>query len=233
MRIVTLSLLFGLFLALFAASCKKDCSCGIPPSSNVAISFRDLEVGQRAYYLGLLGENYFNSSTNDFVYTDDTLVLSVVGEDSIGYKVTESVHYNGDVDNWMVPDKDSTYVYYLKVENDTLRILPAGTKHVASRIFDYVVQTTGLPLALFSERTINISGWKTDSGYCECRWTGYDDEYHQFGAYYSMLNVLIENSPMALDGPGRTFVYAADAGLVRFSTYSWWTQSGYGWDLLP
>lgn len=233
MRIVTLSLLFGLFLVLFAASCKKDCSCGVPPSSNVTISFRGLEVGQRSYYLGLLGEKYFNSSTNDFVYTDDTLILSVVGKDSIGFKVTESVHYYGDVDNWMAPDKDSTYVYYLKVENDTLHIIPAGTKHVASRIFDYVLYNEGLPLALFSDQTINITGWKTDLGYCECRREGYDDQHQQFGVDYSMLNVLIENSPMALDGPGRTVVYSADAGLVRFSTYSWWTQSGYGWDLLP
>jgi hypothetical protein len=54
-----------------------------------------------------------------------------------------------------------------------------------------------------------------------------------FGVNYPFLNVLVENSPMATDRNGETYVYNKTAGLVRFSTYSYWTDGGPGWDLLP
>ncbi len=55
---------------------------------------------------------------------------------------------------------------------------------------------------------IEIQGWKTNLGYCECRRTGYAEDYNLFGKNYATLNVLINNAPMAFDGNGETYVYS-------------------------
>ena len=65
------------------------------------------------------------------------------------------------------------------------------------------------------------------------RYEGYTENYTLFGKTYGFLNVIVENSAMALDGNGETYVFSKPCGIVRSSTYSWWTQEGYGWDLLP
>ena len=49
---------------------------------------------------------------------------------------------------------------------------------------------------------------------------------------YENLNISIQNAIMAVDGPGTTYIYSNLNGMVRTSHYSWWTQSGFGWDLL-
>ena len=88
-------------------------------------------------------------------------------------------------------------------------------------------------MADISTPKFDMPGWKTNLGYCECRRTGYLEDYNLFGRAYQRLNVLVDNSPMATDGNGETYVYSKFYGIVRYSTYSWWTQDGYGWDLLP
>jgi hypothetical protein len=80
---------------------------------------------------------------------------------------------------------------------------------------------------------VDILGWKTSLNYCECRQQGYAEDYTLFGKTYDRLNVIVENSAMAWDGNGMTYAFSKGTGIVRFSTYGWWTQSGYGWDLLP
>ncbi len=221
-------------LLIFLSGCCKDDST-LPTDSKVErIQFNKLAVGQSSSYLGLLGENYYLSTTDDFVYTDDTLVLTVVAHDAQGYKVAETLHYNGDVDTWMAAEKDSVYHYYIEIKNDSLFIRPtASATYVRSRMFDYWANQSGLPLAEIADPAIQISGWKTDLPYCECDRTGYAENYSLFGQNYDRSNVVVANSHMAFDGPGSTYVYSPKHGIVRFSTYGWWTQSGYGWDLLP
>ena len=100
-------------------------------------------------------------------------------------------------------------------------------------VFGYQISKQGLPLVNIVTPKVEILGWKTSLNYCECRQTGYTENYTLFGKTYPRLNVLVENSSMAVDGNGETYVYSKSNGIVRFSTYSWWTQSGVGWDLLP
>lgn len=233
MRSFYLLLLFaGLagVILLFPA-CEKDCYVHYE-SGGKNINFQQLAVGQSARYLGLLGEKYYMASTDDYGYTDDTLVLTIVAQDANGFKVAEALHYQGDVDNG-IADKDSTYYYYFQVQSDTLQIMPFGPGQVKSRIFTYFLRQQGLPLKTITGQKVVITGWKTSLPYCECRQEGYAENYGLFGVAYDTLNVLVDNSFMAVDGPGQTYVYSAASGIVRFSTYSWWTQSGYGWDLLP
>lgn len=227
-------LLLLLLLAVIALnSCKKDCPELPAPITGDGIRFDHLAVGQTARYLGLLGENYYLPSTDDFAYANDTLLLKIVAQDVNGFKVAESLHYVGDVDDWMAQEKDSIYFYYLKVETDTLKVKPASGIYLNSRLFTYWAQERGIPLNKITKEQVSIAGWKTSFNYCECRQEGYAVDYELFGQTYEYLNVIVENSFMAVDGPGETYVFSKNYGIVRFSEYGWWTQAGYGWDLLP
>lgn len=219
-------------MLLLASGCKKESCAPGPPLNTNPVKFDQLAVGQVSHYIGLLGENYFENGAGTFTYTDDTLVIEVVSRDAHGYKIAESLRYVGDIDPWMGFERDSVYTYYLNVRNDSLIVSPIGTDYLKSRIMGYPFQSAGLSLLPVSGPKVNLTGWKTDLSYCECFREGYVENYTLFGTTYDRLNVVIDNSPMALDGNGATYVYAPDHGIVRFSTYGWWTQSGYGWDLL-
>ena len=227
------SLLFLILLSVALFCCKKE----NPPSESQPVSnhirFDALSVGQVSRYLGLTGEMYF-SDIDSFVYRNDTLRLEIIEKDAEkGFKVAETMQHNGAVHPWLDAAKDETYYYYLKVENDTLRISPHNNTYVNSRIFTYEMSGQGLPLKEYDALQIMLTGWKTNLEYCECRREAYTEYHILFDKTYDRLNVLVENTPMTFDGNGMTYAYSKKAGIVRFSTYSWWTQEGIGWDLLP
>lgn len=230
--------LFFFLLLLFATillspSCTRCPEMEDPVTSAGPIRFDQLSVGQRSRYIGLEAENYHSGDGSEFTYSDDTLVLEIVGQDAQGFKVAETLHYVDSVSNWHEYDRDSTYLYYLTVIGDTLRLTPVGAPYFRSRLFVYYASSDGLPLANFGDMEVAIKGWKTDLPYCECRKTGFTKDYTLFGESYPLLNVLLDNTSMQVDGPGHTYVYSAEDGVVKFSQYSWWTSTGYGWDLLP
>jgi hypothetical protein len=217
--------------AVLLHACKKD---PISFPAGGGIRFDSMAVGQSARYVCLFGENYVSVTSGDFVYTDDTLVMEIVAQDANGFKVAERLRYAGTVHAWMADEPDETYYYYLSTENDSLQLKPASAGLLRSRIFSYGMTTKRkLPLTDITTNPVAIAGWKTAFPYCECRQEGYALDYSLFGQTYDRLNVVVENSDMAVDGPGETYIYAPQYGIVRFSIYSWWTQSGYGWDLLP
>lgn len=230
MKFIRIALL--LLIPVIWSACHKDGSPNPTPNNGERINFANLQVGQTSRYLGLNGNGY--ASVEDiFDYSDDTLNLVITGHDNQGYLVKESLDYQGDLNPWLVPDKDSVYQYYLNARNDTLRITPRNGNFVFSRIFAYLINKQGIPLQSITQQKLAIGGWKTDLPYCECRQIGYAENYMLFGTAYTRLNIIVENSDMALDGNGETYMFSPEAGIVRASTYSWWTQNGIGWDLLP
>ena len=226
-----------IFFALFAllSACKKESLVDVPEPASSRIRFDLPAVGQVSKYLNLAGEMYYSSDNSQFVYLDDTLQLEIVAKDANGYKVAETLHYVDGVYSWLEQDKDSTYYYYLRIVNDTLyaSVASPDISYLRSRIFGYYTAQTGLPLKQIDAPKVEILGWKTSFNYCECRQEGFAENYKLFGKVYDRLNVIVENSSMAFDGNGETYVFDKPFGIVRFSTYSWWTQSGYGWDLIP
>lgn len=205
----------------------------MPLPINNHIRFDALEVGQTAQYIGLNGSAYFFENMS-FEYSDDTLRLEIVDKDAKGYKVAESLHYVGYVHPWLNVWRDNVFYYYLLVSNDTLRVSPVNSgEYLYSRIFAHQISQTGLPLAKITSPEVEILGWKTSFPKCECRQQGFAENYNLFGQTYSQLNVIVENTAMAWDWNGETYVFAKPHGIVRFSTYTPWTGEGYGWDLLP
>ena len=216
-------------LMLFFTAC-----CPEPEDiSSNPVHFDNLAVGQKSRYLLLSGDDYYLQDSFNFDYLDDTLTLEIVDLNNEGFKVKETMQYTGDTHAYLQGEKDSVYYYYFNVVNDTLRITKSGSLWVNSRIFGYNSAQNGLPLIDYTDHPVEIKGWKTSFPYCECFNSGYTEHYEQFGIHYDRLNVWLQNSPMSFDGSGSTFLYSNTHGIVRMSTYSWWSQSGFGWDLLP
>lgn len=224
---------FCFFLLVSALFSCRDRRESLLPDPGAHIRFNDMQIGQTSRYLRFSGENYYDPNNFNFIYLADTLVLRIIGADANGYLVEEkltpgSACLNGGV---FLPDADSTFVNYWKIENDTVSL------HAANGAFwpysHFVYGAFALPLASFTEPSVEITGWKTNHSYTESYWTAVDPAYTLFGHFYADLNVLTDNRPMATDGPGALFVYNPENGIVKTASYSWWTQTGEGWDLLP
>ena len=97
----------------------------------------------------------------------------------------------------------------------------------------YHIKTYGLPLKTIPAPQVEITGWKISFPSWSERYEGYTENYMLFERTYPYLNVIVENSAMALDANGETYIFSKPFGIVRASTYSWWTSTGYGWDLIP
>ncbi len=227
--------IFFLSLLAFLSACKKDEPYYAPQSVPGHIRFDTLAVGQVSRYLCLNGRHYYTISFDGyFEYTDDTLQLEIVAQDANGFKVAETLHYAGAVNTWIDgPWMDSTYYYYLRVSNDTLRIIPVNTNYAYSRIFAFHARHDGIPLQKKESVEVKIKDWRTTFPSYADRFEGHVENYTQFGKTYDYLNVIVENSGMAADGNGETYIFSKPFGIVRFSTYGSWTGEGYGWDLLP
>lgn len=225
--------LFALLVTLF--SCKKDSPSDEPQPVSNRIRFDALAVGQTSKYLGLNGYGYLSANfVSYFEYSDDTLQLEIIAKDDNGFKIAETLHYVGDVHTWLDGSwQDSTFYYYLLVSDDTLRFKPIGTSYVRSRIFKGYISRNGLPLGKIESPKVEIKDWRTTFPSWAKRWEGYTENYTLFGKTYERLNVIEENTAMALDAPGDTYIFEKPFGIVRASTYSSWTNDGYGWDLLP
>ena len=230
------SLLLALLALLYA--CKKDDAPDVlrPQATTPGqIRFDALAIGQVSHYLGLNGHHYHPAIVDSpFEYTDDTLRLEIVAQDANGYKVAETLHYVGEVNTWIDGSlMDSTFYYYLRVSNDTLHFTPIGSPYVFSRIFRNPVSRNGLPLGKIESPKVEIKDWRSTFPSWAKRWEGYTENYTLFGKTYDHLNVIVENTAMAVDGPGETYVFSKPYGIVRFSEYGGWPQAGYGWDLIP
>lgn len=229
-----------LFLSMLTvlSACQKDDPYNVPQPVSNRIRFDALAVGQVSRYIGLNGYGYHPAIINSyFEYTDDTLHLEIVAKDDNGYKVAETVHYVGDVDTWLNGSwADSTFFYYLYLSDDTLRFSPIDTWNIRSRIFRGHATRYGLPLEKITSPEVEIKDWRTSFPSWSRRWEGYTENYTLFGHTYEHLNVIVENTAMALDAPGETYVFSKSFGIVRASTYGYWTSEGYdgyGWDLIP
>jgi hypothetical protein len=234
MRLQQSFLLLLLLLGTVWTSCKKMDEPPTPEPENPyeQMDLSQMAVGQKSKYVILSANNYNNPDDNTFQYHNDTLVMEIIASDANGFKIKESLKYNESVISSLDSHKDSIFYYYLQLDNDTIRAKPISGNWVESRFWVLYGQTTGLPVSAFSGPSVQILGWKTNLPYCECKKLGKIDSFTLFDENYTNLNLIRDDSDMALDGPGRTYVYDAKR-VVRFTLVSWWTQEGYGFDLVP
>ncbi len=197
------------------------------------IRFDSLAVGQRSRYLGFDGYKACTGDGLNFIYSNDTLVLEIVGQDANGFKVAETLHYVDTVSVWYNQHIDTTYYYYLTVEHDSLHVTLSGAQTSRSRLFSNYKRSDGLYLVPLSDSEVTITGWQTAPFCCSCWRDDFTRNYDLFGRVYPHLNVMTQDKDTNLDHPGYTYVYSARYGIVKYKIYYPWTNSGYGWDLLP
>lgn len=233
MKIQPFLLLSGLVL-LAISSCYK----GSEENPTVISSFFNpirpgaMQVGQKSRYVLLKGENYYDASAYDqFQYLPDTLIVEITAQDGSDFTFKE-YFTNGSLPTgypgYIMYDSNAV-TYTARVENDTFKAKLNSTQY--SRFFHF--GNVSLPLAHISSNPTTIKGWKTTLPYSESYIAAHTTNYVLFGENWPFLNIIVNNTSMAYDGPGVTFVYEANAGIARTTSYSWWTQSGYGFDYLP
>lgn len=192
-----------------------------------------LAIGQNARYVLFSGEDYYLPGNYGATYLPDTLLLTVVDQDQNGFLMEEKLSPGSASRNGAehVRDADSTFFYYWLLKDDSLFMKPrAGALWINSH---FTHNDFALPLQPVMQPVVQIIGWKTDHAYCECYWTATDPKYTFEGVTYEDLNILTDNRGMQVDGPGSWYAYSARYGIVKTASYSWWTQTGFGWELLP
>ena len=226
-----------LILILGLISCGDDVvQKGIVP--NELINFKSMAIGQSSTYIGFQGERYFQvGSEFQFEYNPDTLVVEIVEKIDGRYLWRESLTEGSDMyesrdvtsfEFWVTPQTDGIFIELDETEewyNGFLwRFFGFG--------FSDGHTSQLLPFELSEPTPVDIIGWKTTAPYAERYSEHFDNSYQNFGLNYGFVNVIIANEEMQLDGPGKTYVWNEEYGMIRSYSVSWWTQDGYGWDLL-
>ena len=227
-----------LFVLLFISCNKSDeisllCNdeqVNIDPNQ---MDFCNLKTGQKFRYILLVANGYYSQDSTNFIYTGDTLELEILDYDNEKYLISEKISpwsnmmINSDEYYWNV--KDSVYSNYWLIRNDSLVI---ESKHAYVRSHLMFIFLPKLSLKEFDGEEVQITGWKTSFPYTESNHELFTKNYTLLGENYERLNIHINNSFMQADGPGYTTIFSKEYGIVRTSTYSWWTGEGIGWDKL-
>lgn len=222
------------FLIATGISCTKsddDCACADPQVEEG--NFLDnLRIGDKLYYSMLLGENYHDQTEEIYNYTGDTLELEVLAKSANGVEISQRITPGS---NMMVSDTanyysnpDSVYVNTWKILGDSLFV-----ESDAAYFQTHLLSVSRMKFSDYTEPEVELTGWRTSYDYSESNAQLYTTDYTLFGQHYDTLSVYIHNQPMSYDGNGSTIVFSKSDGIVRSSTYGWWTQSGYGWHLIP
>ncbi len=219
-----------LILFVFCVSCSKDDDpqiCSNPPIASQNF-LEAMHIGDKLYYTLLLGQNYYEPESDVYHYTGDTLELEVLNISTAGVVISERITAGS---NMMTDSttyywyKDSVYTNIWNIVGDSL-FLESDAAYFES----HLLSVARLKFSDYSEEEVELTGWRTSYSYVEANAQLFTTDYTLFGHHYDSLSVYIYNEPMTYDGNGSTAVYSKAQGIVRSSTYGWWTQSGYGWD---
>jgi hypothetical protein len=225
-----------LFIALFSSCRKNDeiCCDNIPTTRDtVLMNLSELKSGQKFRYILLTANGYYERDSIRYTYTGDTLELEILTAENQKYLISEKITPGSTMmtgnDRYYWNNKDSIYYNYWFIRNDSLVIVPRYKHFNSHLIFNYdgkfsLRESTG--------KEVLINGWKTTYPYIESDISLFTKNFTLLGNFYNRLNIYINNSSMAADGPGNTTIYSKEYGIVRTSKYSWWTGRGIGWDKL-
>ncbi len=180
------------------------------------------------YFSLLRGKDYNAGDGSEFTYSGDTLELEILETTDAGTLISERITPGSNMmaeSTTYYRNKDSVYTNYWRIEGDSLFVAIPGPLPTSHLLF-----APRLKFSDYTEPEVEMVGWRTSYDYSESDAQLYTTDYSLFGMHYDTLSVYIHNSPMGFDAFGSTTVYDREAGIVRSSTYGWWTQTGIGWD---
>lgn len=201
------------------------------------VELRDLRVGQGQRYVGFSTSGFPTHTNPNISHTTDTLIQKVVKEDDNGFLIAEYLTDNSisrTTFNGPTSDPDSVFRYYLRVENDTVQVLPKeGEGQVRSHFFGFSINGNHPILALNAPATPDVTeSW--DGEFCgACEKTAFIGEWEVFGAEYTNLRAHLDNRDVQVDGLGLFHIYRPEGGLLRGAFNNPFLNEGRGWDRLP
>ncbi len=223
-----LFLFFSLFLLY---NCNKE-EVVVPPSEincTNCLNFNELELGQQSKYLNFVGESRIEDNPS-FDYTDDTLVVKVIGVNGGFFLIEEHFAEN--------PDSSWNYEISLQADKVVFRFpeWPVDPNYTlnSSMLLQQYSHLFELPMTIVDGKIGDMNGWEVvfDSSCNTAPCYGTIENYEQFGFSFPKLNVFHDYGPMAFDGAGIFFFYHNDFGIVRSVSVGSWIPKGWGWDLI-
>ena len=220
--------------------CKKDEV--VEQAGPSGIDILKMEVGQFNLYHAYTGENYYTpEGVNDFSYVDDTLKVEIIDKNGEEYLWKETYTLLSKSVIEQEPEALKEFTYWVSIDGDSIQIREAvENMYYSHLLYSFSLNSWNLisgkfkiPLNPAEEEETNVEGWKTTSSYHESYKEYYDPETIIKNTNYGKAHVIADNVPMQGDGNGKTYVFNSEHGLIRTFTYSWWTSTGNGFDLIP
>lgn len=215
-------------------SCKKDPIETISNEPKGKISFAYPKIGQQTKFVLFRGEDIKDNANFSFEYLQDTLVLTIVGQDDNGFVIQEkltdgSISLHGQNN---VGYADETTEYYMYYEDSEVKFKRKGERYFNRVFFVAERAAKGLSLLPIMMPELQTKGWKTTMPFDKQYHDAMVKEHEQQDKIYEDLNVVIDNRPMQDNLPGFTHIYNDVDGLVRSFEYSDYDGKGYGWEVL-
>ena len=201
------------------------------------LELRNLALGQGQRYLGFTTNGFPTHTNQTLTYTTDTLVQKVVREDDNGFLIAEYLtEFSASRSTFDGPtaDPDSVFRYYLRVEDDTLRILPTeGDAQLRSHFFGFAINGNYPSLALDAPTEPDVTAsW--DGAFCGgCRTSAFIDAWMVRDETYTDLRARLDTRASQVDGLGLLHIYRPEGGLLRGAFNNPFLNEGRGWDRLP
>lgn len=218
-----------IFAVLFLVTCSKSDEEFIENSrfANI-LQFDNLQVGQQSYYQLLTIDNFWQNA--NFEYIEDTLVVEVVAKlaDHV-FEIKEYFLNPSERLDTILWDNYEEVTNIWTFKNDSIEITNNDSKYISTIL---TFSRGQIPVHNISVQKAQIKGWKIDVPYQGSYNEYYIKNFELNGFTYEHLNAVVDNVSMQVDGPGYTWIYNEQSGFVKMATYSPWTGSGIGFDLI-
>jgi len=221
-----------LFLFCFIVPALIACNKEEEKIQNTTYLF-DAQVGDVFKYQYFDGTNYFGQNASIEYYLDTLHIEILTRSESSGTLELQVEEY---LSKGSAGRSDSTHLNWFSpsyIANYTL--LFRGDSLIVKDVYNppsSKISWQDFSLDKDEQNLIEFNSWSTTAN-SNLEAKGHVRNYSVLGKIYEHANVYINNTPTAVDGPGVTFIYNEKNGLIRFSTFSPWTNTGYGWDLIP
>jgi hypothetical protein len=201
------------------------------------VHFSNLKVGQESRYVRLHGYKYAIAASNEYVQLPETLIVRVIGKDSIGFVCQDFL-----VRRPTAPlSRFDTVrcVYHLVIAQGILRVI--GDSHL---FWSWTGSGTDarLPMSPLGGKQFTVSGWKFGGEPYGNSGVGFVRNATINGVTYPLANVYYDHFEADGGDPsipyycgyiGVTFIYSEQSGIIR-SRYVLepWFDQGLCWDLI-
>ena len=201
------------------------------------IHFNNLDVGQRSFYVRLYGKEYGNTASNIYSLIPDTLVVSVIGRDSLGFVFEEYLTQYSQ--KKLDPYNDTvSHRYHVRIAGDTLRVI--GYSHL---FYSTYLARPVLQLSPIGGRRFELTGWKISGDpFRQVDLWGYVLNAKVHDRTYPRANLFISLFEFDAYGPpvpwsntvgGETYIYSEEYGIIRSRMVGKPTfDEGLCWDLI-